>query len=56
MLCIAVVNLKGGSTKTTSAAYLLHALAESGLSVLGVDADPENCSLVRWSGLVHEWV
>lgn len=54
MLCIAVVNLKGGSTKTTSAAYLLHALAESGLSVLGVDADPENCSLVRWSDLA-EW-
>ena len=51
MLSIAVVNLKGGSTKTTSAAYLLHALAESGLSVLGVDADPENCSLVRWSDL-----
>lgn len=51
MLSIAVVNLKGGSTKTTSAAYLLHALGESGLSVLGIDADPENCSLVRWSDL-----
>lgn len=51
MLSIAVVNLKGGSTKTTSAAYFLHALAESGLKVLGVDADPENCSLVRWSDL-----
>lgn len=53
MLSIAIVNLKGGSTKTTSAAYLLHALAESGLSVLGVDADPENCSLVRWSDLAR---
>ncbi|MFZ2242998.1 MAG: ParA family protein [Gordonia amarae] len=54
MLSIALVNLKGGSTKTTSAAYLLHALTESGLRVLGVDADPENCSLVRWSDLA-DW-
>lgn len=54
MLVIAVVNLKGGSTKTTTAAYLLHGLAESGLSVLGIDADPENESLLRWSEL-GEW-
>lgn len=54
MLVIAVVNLKGGSTKTTTAAYLLHALAESGLSILGVDADPENESLLRW-GELAEW-
>lgn len=54
MLVIAVVNLKGGSTKTTTAAYLLHALAESDLSVLGVDADPENESLLRW-GELAEW-
>lgn len=51
MLVITVVNLKGGSTKTTTAAHLLHVLAESGLMVLGVDADPENESLLRWSEL-----
>lgn len=54
MLVIAVVNLKGGSTKTTTAAYLLHALSESGLSTLGVDADPENESLLRW-GELGDW-
>lgn len=51
---IAVINLKGGSTKTTSSAFLLHALHEAGLDVLGVDADPENESLIRWSEL-GEW-
>lgn len=54
MLVIAVVNLKGGSTKTTTAAYLLHALSESGLSTLGVDSDPENESLLRW-GELGDW-
>lgn len=48
-LTIAVANLKGGSTKTTTAAFVLHALAEAGLSVLGVDADGENESLLAWS-------
>lgn len=48
MITLAVVNLKGGTTKTTSAAFLLHALAESGVSVLGVDADPQG-SLGRWA-------
>ncbi|NKY60914.1 ParA family protein [Nocardia flavorosea] len=54
MLVIVMVNLKGGSGKTTSAAWILHALHESGLSVLGVDADPENESLIGWSQLA-EW-
>jgi chromosome partitioning protein len=49
-----VANLKGGSTKTTTAAFILHALAESGLSVLGVDADGENESLLSWSE-AGEW-
>ena len=49
VLTIVVANLKGGSTKTTTAAFILHALAESGLSVLGVDADGENESLLSWS-------
>lgn len=48
MITIAVMNLKGGTTKTTTAAYLLHALHESGLRSLGVDADGENDSLADW--------
>ncbi|WP_236738122.1 AAA family ATPase, partial [Mycobacteroides abscessus] len=48
-LRIVVANLKGGSTKTTTAAFMLHALAEAGLSALGVDADGENESLLSWS-------
>jgi chromosome partitioning protein len=46
----AVVNLKGGSAKTTSAAHLAHALAERGRSVLLVDADPQGSAL-RWAEL-----
>lgn len=49
MIVLALVNLKGGSTKTTSAAFCAHALYETGLSVLGVDADAENESLLSWS-------
>lgn len=49
VLTIVVANLKGGSTKTTTAAFVMHALSESGLSVLGVDADGENESMLRWS-------
>lgn len=47
-LIIAVVNLKGGSTKTTTSAFLAHALHESGLRVLGVDSDGENESFAGW--------
>ncbi len=54
VLTIVVANLKGGSTKTTTAAFVLHALADSGLSVLGVDADGENESLLSWSE-AGEW-
>src|SRR5690625_1225576 len=53
-ITIAVANLKGGSTKTTTAAFVLHALADAGLSVLGVDADGENESLLAWSE-TGEW-
>lgn len=49
MIVLALVNLKGGSTKTTSAAFCAHALHETGLSVLGVDADAENESFLSWS-------
>lgn len=45
---IAVCNLKGGSSKTTTTAYLAHAFAASGLRVLVVDADPQ-CSTLRWA-------
>lgn len=50
---ITITNLKGGSAKTTSTAYLAHALADEGLSVLVVDADPQGSAL-RWSELA-EW-
>lgn len=54
-LTIVVANLKGGSTKTTTAAFVLHALAEAGLPALGVDADGENESLLAWSEAGGEW-
>jgi len=38
---IAVVNFKGGSGKTTSAAHLSQYLALSGLRVLAIDLDPQ---------------
>jgi chromosome partitioning protein len=49
MLIIPVINLKGGTTKTTTAAFVLHALHEAGLRTIGVDADGENESLLSWS-------
>lgn len=50
MLTITVAHLKGGSGKTTTTAYLAHALADLGRSVLVVDGDPQG-SLRRWSQL-----
>lgn len=47
MITVVVANLKGGSTKTTSAVFLAHALAEAGQRVLLVDADPQGSAL-RW--------
>ncbi len=41
----AVVNLKGGTSKTTTAVYLAHALSERGRRVLLVDADPQGSAL-----------
>jgi chromosome partitioning protein len=46
---ITVVNLKGGSTKTTTSAFLAHAYAKQGLRTLVVDTDPQ-ASLLHWSG------
>lgn len=47
---ITIANLKGGSAKTTTAAFLAHALYERGRRVLIVDADPQGSAL-RWHGL-----
>lgn len=38
---VAVVNFKGGSAKTTTAAHLSHYLALSGYRVLAIDLDPQ---------------
>jgi chromosome partitioning protein len=43
----AVVNLKGGTGKTTTAVFLAHALHEQGRRVLLVDADPQG-SATSW--------
>ncbi|MFD3407011.1 AAA family ATPase [Kribbella sp. NPDC058693] len=50
---LAFVNLKGGSAKTTCAAFVAHALAALGLRVCVVDADPQGSTL-EWHGLA-EW-
>ena len=47
-----VTNLKGGTSKTTTAAYLAHALAACGRRVLVVDSD-EQRSITRWAELAH---
>jgi chromosome partitioning protein len=47
MLRIVVANLKGGTSKTTTAGYLAHVLYERDRQVLAVDADPQG-SLLRW--------
>lgn len=50
---VVVGNLKGGSSKTTSSAYLAHALHALGRRVAVVDADPQ-ASAVRWAGFA-DW-
>lgn len=47
---IALANLKGGSGKTTSTAFLAHAFAQRGRKPVIVDADPQG-SITRWQGL-----
>ncbi len=42
---IAVINLKGGTTKTTTAVFLSHVLHELGRSVVLMDADPQMSAL-----------
>lgn len=48
MIVVAVVNTKGGSSKTTTAVFLAHAVHEQGRRVALVDADPQR-SAVNWS-------
>lgn len=52
-MILTVANLKGGTGKTTSVAFLAHALAELGHRVLVIDADPQ-ASITRWAELA-EW-
>ena len=49
-LSLAMVNLKPGTGKTTSAVWLAHVFAETGHTVLLVDADPSGSAL-EWSDL-----
>lgn len=53
MLTVAVVNLKGGSAKTTTSGFLAAAFAELDMSVIGVDADGENESWQGWAELAE---
>jgi chromosome partitioning protein len=49
-LTVALLNLKPGTGKTTSAVWLAHIFAEAGQHVLLVDADPSGSAL-EWSDL-----
>jgi chromosome partitioning protein len=49
-LSVALLNLKPGTGKTTSAVWLAHIFVESGQRVLLVDADPSGSAL-EWSDL-----
>ncbi len=49
-LSIALLNLKPGTGKTTSAVWLAHIFAQAGKTVLLVDADPSGSAL-EWSDL-----
>src|SRR5215469_13519369 len=50
VLSVALLNLKPGTGKTTSAVWLAHVFAEAGQEVLLVDADPSGSAL-EWSDL-----
>lgn len=51
---LAVLNLKGGTGKTTSSVFLAAALERRGERTLLVDADPQGSAL-SWSALVDDW-
>jgi chromosome partitioning protein len=50
---IAIANVKGGTSKTTTAVFLDHALHENGRRVVLVDADPQ-ASAVEWSVMARD--
>jgi chromosome partitioning protein len=54
VLILAVVNFKGGTGKTTSAAFVAHALHELGERVLFVDADPQ-ATAATWAEMAGSW-
>src|SRR6202042_671341 len=49
-LSVALLNLKPGTGKTTSAVWLAHIFAQAGRTVLLVDADPSGSAL-EWADL-----
>lgn len=51
---LAILNLKGGTGKTTSSVFLAAALQRRGERTLLVDADPQGSALA-WSALVEDW-
>lgn len=53
MISVAMINLKPGTAKTTSAVWTAHALHEMGRDVLLVDADPA-ASTLGWSEAAAE--
>ena len=52
-MLVAVVAVKGGSGKSTTAAYLAEALGAMGLGVALADADPQG-TLVEWEAMAEE--
>jgi chromosome partitioning protein len=50
---LSVINLKGGTSKTTTAVFIAHAFHELGRSVLLVDADPQ-ASAMNWNDSAPE--
>lgn len=52
MIVLTVANFKGGSGKTTTAAWMAHAFAESDLNTFFVDADPQQ-SATEWSAVAN---
>jgi chromosome partitioning protein len=48
-----MVGVKGGSGKSTTAAYLAEALGAMGLMVALADADPQS-TLVEWEAMAEE--
>lgn len=52
-MILTIANTKGGSSKSTTTAYLAHALAEQGQRVVVIDADPQG-TMTRWAEMA-DW-